>query len=115
MAKKPGPKRNYATGRTRSGAIATVLSAIADRLTLANALSPQGALVRSLLVGPLRLAARVFRWWSRSYLGQRLGWSWSRRTYKAGSERLYDASDIGNAWKEFEGGRVTLRPPSERR
>jgi hypothetical protein len=116
MAKRPPstPKRTYATGRTLSGSLATLLTAIADRLVLLNATSAQGALLRSLLVPPLRITARVLRWWSRSYIGQRLGLNWSAQTISAGFRHTYEPADIGDAWRDFERGQVTLKPPAKR-
>ena len=108
------PQRTYAKGRTLSGSLAAALTLMADRLVLVNALNAHGALLRALLVPPLRLTAKALRWWSNSYLGQRLGVSWSRRTYSAGSHRTYEPADIGNAWQSFEKGNVTLRPPGKR-
>lgn len=113
MTKKK-KQRTSARGGTVSGALATVLTGLAKAMVLATALSPRGALRRSLLVPILLMAAAIFRWWSLSYLGQRLGLAWSKQTYQTGALRVYEPSDIGNAWKQFANGRVTMRPQSRR-
>ena len=109
MSKRRTHQKNPA-GRPLSGLLATVLSAIATRLVYRNALSSRGALRRSLILPVVVVLASALRWWSRSYLGQRLGFGWSRRTYSAGHAHRYTAAEVGDEWQQFKHGNVVISP-----
>ncbi|MGE3797968.1 MAG: hypothetical protein AB7G88_09010 [Thermomicrobiales bacterium] len=113
MRKSSSPKRS-SPARTLSGTLATLMTALADRLVYANVLGSQGALLRSMILPLPRLLAKVFRWWSRSYLGQRLGLDWSRQTYRAGHDKTYAPADVGDSWPQFRHGSVVMTTPKNR-
>lgn len=96
--------------RTVSGRMASIAMALANRLVIANVLDSRRSLRRFLFLPVLLLLARGLRWWSRSYLGQRLGFGWSRQTYQAGHDKRYAPADIGDSWRQFRHGSVTMSP-----
>jgi hypothetical protein len=110
MAKSTG---SYARRRNRSGLFAATLTAGANRLVLTSALSPRGALLKTLLVPPLRLLARFFRWWSRGWLGQVLGLRWSVVTFQRGASGELSYAAIGDRWRLYRHGNVKVEPPKE--
>lgn len=111
---KQSRKWTHAPERTLSGRMATVATAFANRLVIANVLDSRGGLRRFLVLPAFLVVARALRWWSRSYLGQRLGLRWSRQTYRDGHDKSYSPSDIGDSWERFQHGRVTMFSPDQK-
>lgn len=103
------------SGNNLSGQLAFVSSTIADRLLLTSALSANGAILKMLFIPFFRLLARFFRWWSKGWLGQVLGFGWTKQTYQASAKQHVQPTDIGNEWPQYQHGNIKLqRPPKSR-
>ncbi len=101
--------RDDSSGRKLSAVLATLCSAYANRLVLLNALDSRGALWRALRIPAPRALARFFRWWSRGWLGQVLGFGWSKAIFLLGLHNQLDPKEIGDQWKAYRNGNVKGR------
>jgi len=98
--------------RTLSGSLAGALAILAQRLVIASVHSSSGALRRATIVPVLLLIASGLRWWSRSYVGRKLGFGWSRQTYAAGHDKLLSPAEVGESWQQFRNGNVLMKAPA---
>lgn len=102
-------RSHHAPGTNLSGLASRALSANADRLLIQSALTSRGALRRSMLRPFMLLGARFLGWWSRSWVGQALGWGFVAATFLIGFRNQLDPRDIGNDWQQFRDGSLTRK------